>query len=304
MNHEPDMNSPLLADWVEESARWFRDWGDSDWEKDLLESGTAKLNEHGYDQFGMSPAYIKKVVPIVRFLYRAYFRVETSGLELPPGRVILASNHSGQLPIDGLLIGAAVAIEGNPPRIVRSMVERLVPSLPFVGSFMSRCGQVLGDRANVKRLLEDEEAVLVFPEGIRGISKTWSKRYQLQPFGSGFVRLAMETNTPIVPVGVVGAEEAIPALFNWSGLAKLVGLPSFPITPTFPLVPVLGALPYPVRIRLSFGEPIVFGSDDSDMQIVENVNFVKSRISDLLDKGLDRRERQGGLRGEIARWLR
>ena len=105
------------------------------------------------------------------------------------------------------MIGTALLLEGQPPRPLRSMVERWVPSLPHVSTLFARLGQVLGTPENCRYLLENEEVVLVFPEGARGISKTIDKAYQLQEFGHGFMRLAMENKTPIVPVGVVGAEE-------------------------------------------------------------------------------------------------
>jgi 1-acyl-sn-glycerol-3-phosphate acyltransferase len=284
--------SPQLDDWLDGAGEWFRDWGDKDWEREVLRSSRTRLNEFGVDAFGMSPSFIRKVIPVVRFFYRAYFRVKTNGLgELPSTRLMFVANHSGQIPIDGALIAAAVAVEGRPPRIVRSMVERWVPSLPFVSVFMARCGQVLGNPENSRRLLESEEAILVFPEGVRGISKLYKDRYKLQEFGAGFMRLAMETGTPIVPVAVIGAEEAIPAIYNWKGLARLLRIPSFPITPTFPWLLAAGLFPYPVRIRIRFGEPLIFSGDpdDEDEVIDAKVAKVKSCIEGMLDKGLAER---------------
>lgn len=287
-----DYRSPYLDDFLTEVGTRFRDWGDKNWENQVLTSGATHLNEFGYDPFGMSPAFIRKVIPIVRFLYRGYFRVQTHGLhELPTTRLMFVANHSGQLPFDGSLIAAALAIEGRPPRILRSMVERWVPSLPFVSLFMSRCGQVLGDPDNSRRLLENDEAVLVFPEGVRGISKLFWERYKLKKFSAGFMRLAMETRTPIVPVAVVGAEEAIPALFNSKLLARLLGAPAFPITPTFPWFFPLGILPYPVKIHLYFGEPMSFAGDpnDEDEVVESKVARVQAQVQKLVDRGLKER---------------
>lgn len=284
--------SPQLDDWMTQAGDWFRDWGDKQWEDDFLKSGASNLNEFGYDPFGMSPSFIKKVIPIVRFLYRGYFRVASYGLEdLPATRLMFVANHSGQLPFDGALIAAAVAIEGNPPRIVRSMVERWVPTLPFVSLFMARCGQILGDPENSRRILENDEAILVFPEGVRGISKLYRDRYRLQQFGTGFMRLAMETRTPIIPVGVVGAEEAMPALHNSRFLARLLGAPAFPITPTFPWLGGLGLVPYPVKIRIYFGSPMQFFGDPNDEDEVIDVHIekVKAAIQGMLDKGVKER---------------
>ena len=291
MDEYPDdwLLSPQLDDWMSQAGDWFRDWGDKQWEDDFIKSGTSHLNEFGYDPFGMSPSFIKKVIPIVRFLYRAYFRVAAYGLEeLPTTRLMFVANHSGQLPFDGALIAGAVAIEGKPPRIVRSMVERWVPKLPFVSLFMTRCGQILGDPENSRRILENDEAILVFPEGVRGISKLYRDRYRLQQFGTGFMRLAMETKTPIIPVGVVGAEEAMPALANSKFLARLLGAPAFPITPTFPWLGGLGLIPYPVKMRIYFGEPMQFRGDpnDEDEVIDAHVDRVKAAIQKMLDKGV------------------
>ena len=290
--HSQEYFSPHLDNFLSVIGDRFRDWGDKDWESKVLASGAGNLNEYGFDPFGMSPAYIRKVIPFVRFLYRAYFRVSTHGLhELPTTRLMFVANHSGQLPFDGALIAAAAAVEGRPPRIVRSMVERWIPTLPFVSLFMARCGQILGNPENTRRLLQDDEAILVFPEGVRGISKLYRERYQLKDFSAGFMRLAMETKTPIIPVGVVGAEEAIPAFYNTRILARLLGAPAFPITPTFPWLLGLGLIPYPVKIRIYFGEPMHFGGDpnDEDDVIDAKVSAVQERVQRLLDRGLEER---------------
>ncbi|MBM4371465.1 MAG: acyltransferase family protein [Deltaproteobacteria bacterium] len=286
--------SQALDLWLDEVGGWLGDWGDTAWEERILAAAAHNLNEFGYDPFGMSPAFIRKVIPLVRFLYRVYFRVETRGTrEIPQGRVMFVGNHGGQIPIDGLLVATAMALEADPPRIVRSMVERWVPTLPFVSLFMARCGQVLGDPANSRHLLDQEEAILVFPEGVRGISKTWRERYRLQEFGSGFLRLALETRTPIVPVAILGLEEAVPALTRSRTLARVLGAPSFPITPTFPWLLPLGLLPYPVKVRIVFGEPLRFrGDPDEEDEIVDRkAAQVRDTIQAMLDEA---RARRGG----------
>jgi 1-acyl-sn-glycerol-3-phosphate acyltransferase len=289
--------SQALDLWLDEVGSWFRDWGDTEWEERIVGAAAHNLNEFGYDPFGMSPAFIRKVIPLLRFLYRVYFRVETRGTrDIPQGRVMFVGNHGGQVPIDGLLAASAIALEADPPRIVRSMVERWVPTLPFVSPFMARCGQVLGDPANSRYLLEQEEAILVFPEGVQGISKTWRNRYRLQEFGSGFMRLALETRTPIVPVAILGMEDAIPALATSKTLARLIGAPSFPITPTFPWLLPLGLLPYPVKVRITFGEALRFRGDpnEEDEVIDRKVAQVRDTIQQMLVEGQARR---GGLLG-------
>jgi 1-acyl-sn-glycerol-3-phosphate acyltransferase len=213
--------------------------------------------------------------------------------KVPRGRVLLISNHSGQLPFDGMMIGSAMVLEHDPPRVVRSMVEKWIPRLPFVSVLFARMGQIVGTPENCRRLLEHEEAILVFPEGARGISKTFDKRYQLERFGSGFMRLALETKTPIVPVAVVGAEEQAPAFYNLKSIANAIGAPSFPVTPTFPLLGPAGLLPLPTRYRIYFGDPLHFqGTGDEEDDFIDRyVGIVRGKIEEMIARGL--RERQG-----------
>jgi len=247
-------------------------------------------NEFGFDEFGLSRDSVRTAARLARWLYRNYFRASAFGIEHIPaqGRVLFVSNHSGQLPFDGLVIGAATFLEPPQPRLVRSMVEYFVPSVPFASYLFARWGQITGTPENCRRLLAAEEAVLVFPEGARGISKPFSKRYQLAEFGKGFMRLALEMQTPIVPVAVIGAEEQAPAV-NVKPLARLLGTPSFPVVPYPPFLPLL---PLPVKYRVYFGEPMTFtGDPDDDEEVLdEKVKQVKNRIQSMIHLGL--RERQ------------
>lgn len=246
-------------------------------------------NEFGYDPFGLSRDSVRTAAKLARWLYRHYFRAQAFGIEhLPPsGRIILVANHSGQLPFDGLVIGSACFLEPPQPRLVRAMVEFFVPTVPFASYLFSRWGQITGTPENCRRLLAADEAVLVFPEGARGISKPFSKRYQLAEFGKGFMRLALETGSPIVPIAVIGAEEQAPAI-NVRPLAKLMGMPAFPVVPYPPFLPV----PLPVKYRLYFGEPMRFTGDpdDDDEVLDEKVKQVRNRIQSMIHLGL--RERQ------------
>ncbi|HET6611485.1 MAG TPA: lysophospholipid acyltransferase family protein [Kofleriaceae bacterium] len=247
-------------------------------------------NELGFDPFGLSRKSLRYAVLLSRWLYRDYFRTEVTGIDNLPGhgRVLLVANHSGQLPFDGLVIGAAAFFDKSPPRIVRSMIEKFVPTLPFASTVLSRWGQITGTPENCRRLLESEEAILVFPEGVRGISKGFSQRYKLQEMGLGFMRLALETKTPIVPVAVIGGEEQAPAI-NFKRVAKLMGLPALPVVPYPPFVPIL---PLPVKYRLYFGEPLTFegDADDDDEVLAAKVQAVKSRIRSMLHLGLRARK--------------
>ncbi len=250
------------------------------------------LSEFGTDAFGFSPQSVRGVVPVLEFLYRVWFRVETHGLErVPQGRCLLIANHSGQLPFDGAAIGAALLLERDPPRMIRSMVEKFATGLPFFGQLCFRCGQVTGLPDNCRRLLEADECVLVFPEGARGISKPFRDRYRLTPFGPGFMRLALETNTPIVPIAIVGAEEQTINLVDFTALAKLLNAPSFPFTPLMPLLGPLAMLPAPVKYRMYFGEPMLFEGDanDDEAVVTAKVLQVKSAIQRMIEKGLAER---------------
>ncbi len=251
------------------------------------------LNDFGFDPFGYSPAYVRELLPYMAVLYRNYFRARVHGIDhVPPqGRVMLVANHSGQLPFDGAMIGLSLLLDREPPRMTRAMVEKWVPTIPFASVFMARCGQVVGTPDNCRALLRQEEAILVFPEGAAGISKTFDHRYQLQSFGMGFMRLALETRTPIVPVAVIGAEEQAPSLYNWQAMARLLGTPAVPITPTFPWLGPLGLLPLPVRYHLHFGEPLSFQGDhdDDDLAIGKHVKVVKTALRGLIERGLSQR---------------
>lgn len=250
-------------------------------------SGSRPQNEYGVDPFGFSLDYALSALGPFVWLYQNYFRVETFGIEkVPPGRVLLISNHGGQLPLDGAMIGVAMLTEAKPPRAIRSMVEKWVPTLPFVSTFMARIGQIVGTPENCRRLLERDETILVFPEGIKGISKTFPFRYQLQEFGLGFMRLALETNTPIVPVAVIGAEEQAPAVVDLKPLAKLFGLPALPLTPYGP------PFPLPTKYRIRFGDPLFFTgrADDDDVELEKKVKVVKAAVQTMLDRGLKERK--------------
>jgi 1-acyl-sn-glycerol-3-phosphate acyltransferase len=247
-------------------------------------------NEFGFDPFGLSKDSLKTVTRIASWLYRHYFRATAHGIENIPaaGRAILVSNHSGQLPFDGMVIGAATFLEPPQPRLVRSMVEYFVPTVPFASYLFSRWGQITGTPENCRRLLAAEEMVLVFPEGARGISKDFSKRYQLAEFGKGFLRLALEMQAPIIPVAVIGAEEQAPAI-NVKSLARLLRIPAFPVVPYPPFVPIV---PLPVKYRLYFGEAMTFtgDADDDDDVLDEQVKQVKNRIQSMIQVGLRERD--------------
>ncbi len=258
----------------------------------LLQS--KNLSEYGVDPFGFSPTSVRQVVPALEFLHRVWFRTEVHDIDrVPEGRCLLVANHSGQLPFDGAEIGASLLLDRTPPRMARSMVEKFATALPWFGTFCYRCGQVTGLPDNCRRLLEADEAVLVFPEGARGINKPFRDRYRMTAFGHGFMRLALETRAPIVPIAVVGAEEQTVNIWDFKALARLIGTPSLPVTPLMPLLGPLAMLPAPVKYRIYFGEPMQFEGDanDDDAVVGAKVAEVKGAIQQLLQRGL--RERKG-----------
>ncbi len=266
--------------------KWTVAQGGSDLEARLARL-IAPQNEYGVDPFGLELEFTKAAIAPALWLYKNYFRVQTHGIaQVPAGRVMLIANHSGQLPLDAAMLGLSMLVEAEPPRVARAMVEKWAPTLPFVAPFFARIGQVVGTPENCRRLLAAGETILVFPEGVRGLNKTFDKKYQLQEFGTGFMRLALETNTPIVPVGVVGAEEQAPAFFDFKSAARLLGLPALPITLTgLPL-------PLPVKYHLWFGAPLRFSGshEEDDTELERKVRDVKAAVQSLLQQGLDDRK--------------
>ena len=253
-----------------------------------LEKLTPPKNEYGVDPYGLDTEYVVAAIAPLLWMYKKYFRVQLHGADRVPneGRAVIVANHSGQLPFDAAMIEVGLLIEKDPPRVARALVEKWVPTLPFVSTFMARCGQIVGTPENCRRLLAADEAILVFPEGVRGLNKPFRERYQLQKFGIGFLRLALESSAPIVPCAVVGAEEQAPAIFDLKPLARLLGFPAFPITPT--LLP----FPLPSRYHIRFGEPMRFtGSpDDEDAELERKVARVQDAVRALVERGLAERK--------------
>jgi len=251
-----------------------------------------RINEYGYDAYGLSPDFMQRSLLPGALAYRYWFRCETRDIErLPKGRMLLIANHAGQLPFDAMMLSMALILEAEPPRIARGMAEYFVSRLPWVGTAAARGGAMVGTPANCVHMLENEECVMVFPEGVRGINKPYRKRYQLQRFGLGFMRLALETNTPIVPVGIVGSEEQAPGITTLEGLGRLLGTPPIPVTLTFPWLGPLGILPLPTKYHIQIGRPLHFEGDpnDEDAEIERKVQVVKDAISERIEEGLDAR---------------
>ncbi len=233
----------------------------SDWEKrvaTLLATIRTRLDgDYEVDEFGFDPQITEVLTAAIEPLAEKWFRLEVRGIENIPteGGALLVANHSGTVPLDGLITGYAVKKYSD--RNLRPLGADLVFSLPFVGQIARKVGATLACSEDAERLLTTGELAGVWPEGFKGIGKPYADRYKLQRFGrGGFVSSAMRAQVPIVPVSIVGAEEIYPLVGNVPSLARLLGLPYLPITPFFPLLGPLGLIPLPSKWIIEFGEPI------------------------------------------------
>ena len=252
----------------------------------------AELNSYGYDPWGYNPEVLKRFLLPAAYLYRYWFRCKVRGIEnVPAGRAMVIGNHAGQIALDGLMVSTALVLEAETPRLTRGMGEYWLGTLPFLSILLDRCGSSVGTPQTCADMLRHGECVMAFPEGVRGMNKLYADAYQLQEFGLGFMRLALETDTPIIPFAVVGSEEQAPAIANLEGLGRLFGMPAFPITLTWPWLGPLGMLPLPVRYHIEFGAPMHFRGDanDEDEVIEEKVLEVKSTIQTMVRRGLAER---------------
>ncbi|GAA2972521.1 lysophospholipid acyltransferase family protein [Streptomyces enissocaesilis] len=218
-------------------------------------TGDYEVDEFGYDE----ELTDKVLMSMIRPLYEKYFRVEVKGIENIPseGGVLIVANHSGTLPLDGLMLQAAVHDNHPAGRNLRLLAADLVFMLPVVNELARKAGHTLACAEDAEELLRRGEVVGVMPEGFKGIGKPFGERYKLQRFGrGGFVSTALRAGAPIVPCSIVGAEEIYPMIGNARTLARVLGIPYFPITPTFPWLGPLGAVPLPTKWTIQFGEPI------------------------------------------------
>jgi 1-acyl-sn-glycerol-3-phosphate acyltransferase len=233
------------------------------------------------DEWGLDWEFVDAVRPLLTFLYKAYWRVQTTGIDRIPhdGRALLVANRSGPLPWDGLMVNAALLTEHPAQRLVRVLHESWYPTLPFLSTWMVRMGQALASTENGTRLLEQEDLVAVFPESHQGAGKLYKDRYQLARFGQAdFVQMALRTKAPVIPVSVVGAEETYVSIGRSPTLAKITGAPYFPVTPTFPWLGLLGLVPLPTKWYIDFGEAMPMNGWGPDA--AENLVLV----SQLADK--------------------
>jgi 1-acyl-sn-glycerol-3-phosphate acyltransferase len=254
------------------------------------------FNQYGIDPYGISKRYLRWGMRILLPFYRTYFSVETFGLEQVPdrGRAMLVGNHSGGVALDGAMVLAAAFFSKDPPRLAQGMADKFINRLPFASPWASRMGQVTGLPEHSIRLLEDDRLLMVFPEGARGTAKLYKNRYSLVSFGTGFLRQALQTKTPIIPFGFLGGGEALPTISNAYALGKILGVPYIPITP-YGL-----SIPLPAHMQIHFGAPMTFDGTgrEEDGIIVSWVDEVKARIASLIDAG--RRRKKGLLQPKSA----
>jgi 1-acyl-sn-glycerol-3-phosphate acyltransferase len=249
------------------------------------------------DEFGLDRSFDAKLRPVLDFLYRRYFRIQTEGIENVPreGRAVVVGNHSGSIPIDGLMLRAALRLDHSANRDLRWLAEDFLFYLPFAGVFMNRAGAVRACQENAERLLSRDNLIAVFPEGVQGIRKLFRDRYRLQRFGrGGYIRLCLRTRAPLIPCAIIGGEEASPLLYRFDALADLLRIPYLPVTPTFPALGALGLVPAPTKWRIKFGEPIAFDNygpeaADDDLLVGRLSERVRTTIQSMLETGLQKR---------------
>ncbi len=293
-----DFSADDIADAVADAAREV--FGDEGWQRQLAEvlafirrrvTGDYEVDEFGFDVEVTETFLLSALRPLAE----KWFRVEVLGIDNIPteGGALVVSNHSGTVPMDGLMTG--LVIHDHAHRFLRMLGADLVFGMPFVGELARKGGATLASNEDAERMLSRGDLVGVWPEGFKGIGKPFSERYKLQRFGrGGFVSAALRTGVPIVPCSVVGAEEIYPLVGNIPSLARLLGVPYIPITPLFPWLGPLGMVPLPSKWLIEFGEPIRTdsygdGAADDPMLVFNVTDQVRETIQQTLYSLLIRR---------------
>jgi 1-acyl-sn-glycerol-3-phosphate acyltransferase len=249
------------------------------------------------DPWGLDWELVDLVLPFFNFLYKTYFRVEITGIDNIPikGRALLVANHSGQLPWDGMMVGTAILNEHPAGRLARGLYAAILPGIPYVSTLLVRLGQTLATVENGTRLLEQDELVMVFPEGYKGTAKPFKDRYRLARFGrGGFAQMALNTQSPIIPVSVVGSEETYISLAKLPTFSEITGIPYLPITLRFPWLGLLGIVPLPTKWYIDFGEPMQVnncGADSADniVKVSQVTDQVRNTVQEMIHSRLAQR---------------
>ncbi len=253
--------------------------------------------DYDVDEFGFDKQLTESVfLPLLRPLYRSWFRIETYGVKHLPddGPALIVANHSGTVAIDAVMLAVAVHDEHPSHRFLRLLGADFVFRMPGLSEVARKSGSTLACNPDAERLMSAGELVGVFPEGFKGVGKPFANRYKLQRFGrGGFVSAALRTGTPIIPASIVGAEETYPLLGNIQPLARLLGTPYFPVTPLFPWLGPLGMVPLPSKWLIEFGEPISTEGRteeaDDPMAVFNLADQVRETIQQTLYRLLERR---------------
>jgi 1-acyl-sn-glycerol-3-phosphate acyltransferase len=235
------------------------------------------------DPWGFSIGKVEKTLRVLLPIYRSYFNVKVHDIEnIPDEPLLVVSNHTGQLPIDGMLVTIAFLMEAKKPRVLRAMVERFMVQIPFLAEFAAQSGSIVGDRANCQFLLEQKESILIFPEGVKGISKNTNHYYEVQPFTLGFYKIALQSQTNILPICVIGAEDMFPFVYHPRGLAAKLGLPALPLS--------LNLFPLPSPIDIYIGKVIevskTINPEAPDKDLKEPVYKIEEEIKKMVAHGL------------------
>jgi len=237
------------------------------------------------ERYGFSPDAAAWLFTVTGALYRWYFRTQCHGIErLPRGPVMLVANHgSHALAWDGANLVTACLLEARPARLLHGMAEHRLMTLPVLGRAARRIGAVDGQRETCTNLLAGGAAVLAFPEGVKALERRFSQRYQLRPFGHGFVHVALAARVPIVPVAIIGGEEEAPLLANPHWLRRLLRTPTAPLTPTL-------FVPLPVRYRIHFGVPYYPTGPATPQRVARHVEHVRGALAEMIERGREARE--------------
>jgi 1-acyl-sn-glycerol-3-phosphate acyltransferase len=256
----------------------------------VLRAARRLEGDYAEDEWGFDEEFAELIEPFFRFLYDSWWRVRATGVHNVPahGRALLVANHAGILPWDATMMSVALLREHPLPRYARFLVLNWAFDLPGISVGLRKVGGVVASPYNALRLLEEDQLVAVFPEGVKGAGKDFKDRYRLQRFGrGGFVEIALRTGAPIVPVAVAGSEEIYPKIGELPLLARLIGAPYFPVTPTFPWLGPLGVIPLPSRWRIEFCEPIDtagYGPDAAEDRAL--VFELSERVRDTIQQKL------------------
>ncbi len=249
--------------------------------------GVAPAAARDADPFGLDLPFRARMFPFFRFLFERYWRIELSGMEHVPttGPALIVANHSGAVPADAFMLATALTLGHPRERCLRVLFDKFVDDLPLIGDLYRRLGAVTASLANAELLLRRGELVGLFPEGIAGVEKLCTERYRLRPFKTGTARMSIRTGAPVVPVAIVGAEEAYPVVARLYRAGRVVGLPWIPVTPLFPLCGLAGGLPLPSKWAMHFCPPIAPPPPDGRPES-ERVAELTERIRTAIETAL------------------